>query len=97
LKKNLGSKVDTLLKLLEKPHESNKEREPSVPISKDAVDDQCDDTDMHLEVHYESFYRYVHLEDETYMGIEIGKAEFQDEVECQDQENPKERSVTEII
>jgi len=61
------------LKLLDKPHERTIEREPSVPISKDAVDDQCDDIDVHVEDHYESDYRDAHLEDETDIGIEIGK------------------------
>nr|XP_033515555.1 uncharacterized protein LOC104110038 [Nicotiana tomentosiformis] len=74
-----GSKIDTLLKLLDKPHERTIEREPSVPISKDAVDDQCDDIDVHVEDHYESDYRDAHLEDETDIGIEIGKEQNKNE------------------
>ncbi|OIT23377.1 hypothetical protein A4A49_37873 [Nicotiana attenuata] len=115
LKKDLGSKIDTLLKILVKPDERNIEREstvpsskdavdtePTVPINKDAGDDQCDDTNVHAEDHYESDYRDVHLEDETDIGTEIGKesidgVEVQDVVKCQDQKNPKETGVTEII
>ncbi|XP_075107472.1 uncharacterized protein LOC107826396 isoform X3 [Nicotiana tabacum] len=105
LKKNLRSKIDTLLKLLDKPHEKTIEREPSVPISKDAVDDQCDDIDVHVEDHYESDYRDAHLEDETDIGIEIGKKSFdgvqvQDGMECQDDqdlENLLGTSISEIV
>ncbi|OIT26752.1 hypothetical protein A4A49_26133 [Nicotiana attenuata] len=45
LKKNLGSNIDTLLKILVKPDERNIEKESSVPNSKDAVDDHCDGTE----------------------------------------------------
>nr|XP_009777379.1 PREDICTED: uncharacterized protein LOC104226958 [Nicotiana sylvestris] len=95
--KSLGSKIDTLLKIFVKPDERNIERESSVPITKDGVDDHCD------EVQYESDYRDAHLDDiDVDIGTEIGKesidrVEVQDIVECQDQENPKETGVTEKI
>ncbi|XP_070003375.1 uncharacterized protein [Nicotiana sylvestris] len=45
LKKTLGSKLDTLLKIYGKPDERNIEKESSVPITKDGVDDHCHDTE----------------------------------------------------
>ncbi|XP_070019398.1 uncharacterized protein [Nicotiana sylvestris] len=45
LKKSLGSKLDTLLKIYVKPDERNIERESSIPITKDGVDDHCHGTE----------------------------------------------------
>ncbi|XP_070025770.1 uncharacterized protein [Nicotiana sylvestris] len=61
----------------------NIERESSVPITKDGVDDHCDGTEPTITINKDA---------ESVDGVEV-----QDVVECQDQKNPKETGVTKKI